>query len=70
MSIYRINVPEEKLVTLKIKLGQAEFPDELDGAAWNYGAPLAEVKRLTKAWQNDFDWRAQEAKLNQLPNFQ
>jgi hypothetical protein len=29
MSTYRIEVPEEKLVTLKIKLAQAEFPDEV-----------------------------------------
>lgn len=29
MSAYRIAVPEEKLVSLKIKLAQAEFPDEV-----------------------------------------
>jgi hypothetical protein len=28
MSSYRIAVAEEKLITLKIKLAQAEFPDE------------------------------------------
>lgn len=29
MSAYTVSVPEEKLVTLKIKLGQSEFPDEV-----------------------------------------
>lgn len=29
MSTYNISVPEEKLVSLKIKLGQSEFPDEV-----------------------------------------
>lgn len=28
MSTYRVAVSEEKLITLKIKLAQAEFPDE------------------------------------------
>ncbi|KAK4635987.1 Putative epoxide hydrolase [Fulvia fulva] len=69
MSTYNISVPEEKLVSLKIKLGQSEFPDELDGAAWDYGAPLGDIKRLAKRWQSGYDWRAEEAKLNELPNF-
>lgn len=60
---------EEKLITLKIKLAQAEFPDELDGAAWDYGAPLADIKRLADYWKTKFDWRLQEAKLNELPNY-
>lgn len=30
MTTYKIAVPEEQLVSLKIKLGQAEFPDEVD----------------------------------------
>jgi hypothetical protein len=44
-------------------------PLQLDEAGWEYGAPLADIKRLTEYWENGFDWRAQEAKLNELPNF-
>lgn len=43
---------------------------QLNGSGWDYGAPLADVKRLAKYWEDGFDWRAQEAKLNELPNFQ
>ena len=43
--------------------------DQLEGAGWDYGAPLDEIKRLAKYWETGFDWRAQEAKLNELPNF-
>lgn len=42
---------------------------QLDEASWDYGAPLADVKRLASYWEREFDWRAQEAKLNALPNF-
>lgn len=42
---------------------------QLDGAAWDFGAPLADVKRLAAYWKDGFDWRAQESKLNRLPNY-
>ncbi len=42
---------------------------QLDGAEWDYGAPLQDVKHLVNYWENTYDWRAQEAKLNELPNF-
>ena len=66
---YQINVPEERLSQLKERLSLSTFPDELDEAGWDYGAPLKDVKRLAAHWQNHFDWKRQEAKLNELPNY-
>lgn len=60
---YKIDVPQVKLDVLKQKLALAEFPDELQGAGWDYGAPLADVKRLAKVWET-WDWRQAEEKLN------
>ncbi|RDW59626.1 hypothetical protein BP6252_12713 [Coleophoma cylindrospora] len=65
---FTIDVPQSKIDTLKTKLSLAEFPDELEAAGWDLGAPLADVKRLTKAWEN-YDWRAAEEKLNQIPQY-
>ncbi|KAM0723173.1 hypothetical protein Q7P37_001373 [Cladosporium fusiforme] len=69
MSTYTIKVLDSKLAELKSKLSIATFPDELTGAGWDYGAPLTDIKRLAAYWQDGFDWRAQEAKLNQLPQY-
>ena len=66
---YTISVPEEQRQQLTRKLEATTFPDELDQADWDYGAPLADVKRLVTYWREQFDWRKQEAKLNELPNF-
>jgi hypothetical protein len=67
---YEILVPDRELDLLKQRLTLARLPDELDGAAWEYGAPLADVKRLASRWRDGFDWRAQEAKINEaLPQF-
>ena len=70
VSPYQIAVPEDRIADLKHRLALAAFPaDELDGAGWDYGAPLADVKRLAAYWRDRFDWRAVEAKLNDLPHF-
>lgn len=68
-SPYQVHVPDADLQNLKQKLELATFPDELEDSDWDYGAPLSDVKRLTEYWRDTFDWRAQEAKLNELPSF-
>ena len=66
---FNINVSEEKLATLKSKLENATFPNEIEDVDWAMGAPLADVQRLTKYWKDGFDWRKQEQKLNDLPQY-
>jgi pimeloyl-ACP methyl ester carboxylesterase len=67
---YTISVPDSAIEKLKRKLSDADYPDELDTVEqWPYGSPLADVKRLANHWENKFDWRKVESKLNELPNF-
>lgn len=66
LQAYTISVAEEQRQQVIKKLEAATFPDELDQAEWD---PLADVKRLGTYWRHTFDWRKQEAKLNELPNF-
>jgi hypothetical protein len=67
---FQISVPEAKLLRLKQKLALVDFPDELeDVESWSRGVPLSHIKRLTRYWENGFDWPAVEAKLNKLPQF-
>lgn len=66
---YKINISDDRLSRLKQKLALADFPDELEDAAWDYGSPLADIKKLTAYWKDSFDWRKAESKLNELPHF-
>lgn len=67
---YKVSVSDEALKSLKDKLNSATFPPEVDFSDdWSYGAPLSDIRRLTKYWADGFDWRAQEAKLNKLPQY-
>lgn len=67
---YKIAVPEAKIDHLKQKLALADFPDEVSGAEpFARGSPLADIQRLAKYWQDGFDWRKAEAKLNEFPQY-
>ena len=66
---FKISVPDTELEFLRKKLQLTRFPDELEDANWNYGAPLADIKRLAARWENGFDWRKLEAEVNKIPQF-
>ena len=66
---YVIKIPDSKIELLKTKIDLTTWPDELDDSEWGYGAPLTDVKRLAKYWQEQYDWKKAEARINQLPNF-
>ncbi|ORY69756.1 microsomal epoxide hydrolase [Pseudomassariella vexata] len=66
---YTISIESAKLADLQIRLSLVRFPDELDHADWDMGAPLTDIKRISRYWQDDFDWRIVEKELNKLPHF-
>ncbi|KAJ7614497.1 Alpha/Beta hydrolase protein [Roridomyces roridus] len=41
---FRISIPDDSISLLQQKLQLATFPDELDDAGWEYGAPLADIR--------------------------
>ncbi|KAI0770429.1 alpha/beta-hydrolase [Fomes fomentarius] len=66
---FKLTVPDSDLELLHKKLELVRFPDELEDAGWNYGAPLVDIKRLVAYWKDTFDWRKAEARINELPMF-
>jgi len=68
---FRIDVPDAAISKLKQKLALSDLPDEVEFSNdWAYGTPRDDIQRLATYWQDGFDWRAQEAKLNaELPQF-
>jgi len=66
---FQIHVPDAVLADLKERLARTRFPSEIDGSGWDYGTNLAYLKELVGYWRTKFDWRAQERRLNQMPQF-
>ena len=66
---FTIAVPDEVLDDLHLRLAQTRLPDEIDGAEWDYGTPLGYLTELVTYWRDEYDWRAQEARLNAFDQF-
>jgi hypothetical protein len=66
---YEIHIEERLLADLKQRLQLVRWPRSLDAGSWDEGSSLAFMARLVGYWQSQFDWRAQEARLNLLPQF-
>jgi epoxide hydrolase len=66
---FRIDVPEADLDDLRRRLHRTRWPDELPGFGWSRGVPLGYLKELAAYWAGGFDWRKQEARLNEFPQF-
>jgi pimeloyl-ACP methyl ester carboxylesterase len=62
----QIAVPQATLDDLRTRLARTRWPDEAEGAGWDYGTNLGYMQELTAYWQHSYDWRAQEAQLNQF----
>jgi epoxide hydrolase len=66
---FRIEVPPSDLDDLRDRLARTRWPAELPGVGWSRGVPLDYLKDLAEYWRTSFDWRKQEAILNEFPQF-
>jgi pimeloyl-ACP methyl ester carboxylesterase len=66
---FRIAVPDADIADLHARLDRTRWPDEINDGDWGWGTPLPWLRELTAHWRDGFDWRAQEARLNALPQF-
>lgn len=62
-----IRISDDELDDLRRRLRAARWPDQLSGTGAERGIPLDIVAGLARYWAEDFDWRSQEAALNDIP---
>jgi len=67
---FLIDVPEAELANLRERLRQTRWPEPELVPDWSQGVPLAYLRDLCGYWADGYDWRATEARLNALPQFQ
>jgi pimeloyl-ACP methyl ester carboxylesterase len=66
---FQIKTPESDLTDLKERLSRTRWLNEVSNSGWSQGTNLSYLKELVAYWENEFDWRLQEAKLNQFRHF-
>jgi pimeloyl-ACP methyl ester carboxylesterase len=66
---FQIDISDEDLVDLQRRLRATRWPDPETPNDWSQGVPLAYVQEVCHYWAESYDWRATEARLNDLPQF-
>jgi pimeloyl-ACP methyl ester carboxylesterase len=65
---FTIAIPDHEIDSLHRRLDQTRWPDQI-GDPWLYGTDIGYLKQLCGYWRSGFDWRIQQANLNQFSQF-
>lgn len=67
---FEVAIPQADLDDLQRRLGSTRFPTPAPGDGdWRYGTPVSYLREMVEYWRSAFDWRAQEARMNEFPHF-
>lgn len=66
---FRIEVPEADVEDLRRRLAYVRWPAVPGVEDWSRGVPVGYLRELVDYWATEFDWRAEEAALNEIPQF-
>jgi epoxide hydrolase len=68
---FQIKITDAELDDLHRRLDSARWPDPAPDSRTDFarGVPLPYLQQLSEYWRRGFDWRGQEARLNQSPQF-
>ena len=66
---FEVRVADDVLDDLRERLARTRVPDQIEGTGWEYGIPVDYLRELIASWRGEYDWRAQEARLNALAQY-
>jgi epoxide hydrolase len=66
---FQVHVPQVAIDDLKQRLAATRWPEHQTVGDWSQGAPLDLMKQLLTRWQEKYDWRRFEERINQFPQF-
>ncbi len=66
---YVIDIPEATIADLRERLRASRQPAPISGGGFDYGMDHAYLKELITYWAEDYDWSAEQARLNALDQY-
>ena len=69
MKQFKIQISEKEVNDLNLRLLNTRWPGHSLDEEWKKGAPIGYLRKLVDYWANKFDWKKQEALLNEYPQF-
>ena len=73
MSAYRpytVEIPDDTLESIRTRVRDYPWHEMPDDGGWNYGTNLHYLREFCDYWVNEFDWRKQEARINEFSHYQ
>ncbi len=65
---FEFQVPDQILAQIRERVANYPWHEMPDDGGWNYGTNMDYLKELCAYWVDDFDWRAQEERINGFTN--
>ena len=66
---FRIDIPQADLDDLRERLARTRLPQPAPGTTGTSASPNSYLREARRAVADDFDWRAQEARMNAFPHY-
>ncbi|GAA1558458.1 epoxide hydrolase family protein [Kribbella lupini] len=66
---FTVKIDQADLDDLQARLANTRLPEPAPGDDWDLGTPNHYLREMVDHWRNGFDWRAQEARMNQFPHY-
>ena len=66
---FKLEVPEQTIGTIRQKVSDFPWHEMPDDGGWEYGTNLDYMREFCDYWVNEFDWRKEEARINQFKHF-
>ncbi|MFD0537943.1 epoxide hydrolase family protein [Actinomadura luteofluorescens] len=66
---FRIDVPAAEIECLRARVSATRWLATAGPDDWSRGVPAGYLRELAAYWADGFDWRAEEAALNEIPHF-
>jgi pimeloyl-ACP methyl ester carboxylesterase len=66
---FTVQIPQTDLDDLQVRLARTRLPQPAPGDDWTYGTPNHYLAETVAYWRDEFDWSAQEKRLNAFPQY-
>ena len=66
---FTVEIPNEPLDDLRHRLRSTRWAEDFGNESWRYGVERGWLEGMVEYWAEEFDWHAQEAEINRLPQY-
>ena len=69
INAFEINFLDVEIQNVKTKVASFPWHEMPKDGGWSFGTNIDYMKSLADYWTKEYDWKSQEARLNQFPNY-